>query len=197
MCTGRESIVEAVRVLGYTQSHQWTDLRRKDLRNPVTKWQSKGRKLLQLQVVWHEKQRHLDCFMWLDTSWLILAFSLKCTLWFHGSCQSSHHFFFWNSIQPVLQEVPCAWRPRNVPKSSTVGRIVGRWKLKCMQAAFWSTWSQLPLVFHVSKTSLGFCCQGRQRISPSSRFHEVSRTQKLLSLSIKQSARRTSTEPQG
>ena len=80
MCTGRESIVEAVRVLGYTQSHQWTDPRRKDLRSPVTKWQSKGHKLLQLQVVWHEKLRHLDCFMWLDTIWLILASSLKCTL---------------------------------------------------------------------------------------------------------------------
>lgn len=31
------------------------------------------------------KLRHLDCFMWLDTIWLTLASSLKCTLWFPHS----------------------------------------------------------------------------------------------------------------
>ena len=35
------------------------------------------------------------------------------------------------------------------------------------QAAFWSTCSQLPLVFQFSETCWGFCCQGRQRIRPS------------------------------
>ena len=74
MCTGRERIFEAVQVLGYTQSHQWTDPRRKDLRSPVAKWQSKGSKLFELQFVWHKKQWHLDYFMRLLDTVYYLAY---------------------------------------------------------------------------------------------------------------------------